>query len=83
MRRAVFLNNQRERISIQITTYYLQLIHRSSYYAVAIVPGAFHTSFLILTSGQSDYYCPEVKIHMMKELALCLLLTLFSEDMEV
>lgn len=29
---------------------------------VAIVPGAFYTSFLILTSGQGDYNCTEVKI---------------------
>ena len=29
---------------------------------VEIVLGAFHIAFLRLTSGRSDYYCPQIEI---------------------
>lgn len=39
---------------------------------VEIVLGAFHTAFLRLTSGQSDYYCPEIEIKNVKRVCVVL-----------
>ena len=39
---------------------------------VEIAPGAFQTSLLILTFGQNDYYCIEIKINMIKRVGVLL-----------
>ena len=50
---------------------------------VEIAPGAFQTSLLILTFGQNDYYCIEIKINMIKRVGVLLVAYSIPEDMEV